>query len=103
MDTFKYPTDPTGAATKPNPAYTPVGTEPNAGVADIFVTANVAHFLVTAVGNIDNDVDTNLGLDQWFISSASSTVTPTPCTSPVAEPAAEGLPYNINNDVNCEP
>jgi type IV pilus assembly protein PilA len=104
VDTFKYQFQPDGVTpTLPNPAFTIVPGVPNGGVQALYPNAGRSHFMHTAVGNIDNDVAAT-GYDQWFISSESGIITPPACNATTAEEnnAAEGLPYNTNNDVNCE-
>ena len=75
---------------------------PNTGKAGVYqnTTTTAWNFLVTAVGNVDNDT---LAQDQWYIASESAPVTPSTCTNNgQVENAAEGQPTNMHNDVNCE-
>ncbi|AKQ64214.1 Type IV pilin PilA [Myxococcus hansupus] len=110
VDTFKYRYMPDGTTdTLPNPAMTVLGGVPNNGNAGTYREnlngVDVSHFLHTAVGNIDNDVTDGTGYDQWFISSQSvGPVTPSACNAfqPDELNAAEGVPYNMNNDVECQ-
>ncbi|MCP3143990.1 prepilin-type N-terminal cleavage/methylation domain-containing protein [Pyxidicoccus xibeiensis] len=104
VDTFKFQFMPDGITqTLPNPPMTVNGGLPNA--AGLYQNAGTSHFLHTAVGNIDNDVTAGLGYDQWFIASQSvGGVAPSACNAfqPDELNAAEGLPYNMNNDVECQ-
>ncbi|WP_370644239.1 hypothetical protein [Myxococcus sp. RHSTA-1-4] len=107
VDTFKYPVMPSGAANPPNPTFDQTGGVPNGGVQGLYQAGGKSHFMHTAVGNIDNDIagTTGLSFDQWFISSESAPVTPDACNAYDANElnAAEGVPFNMANDVNCEP
>jgi type IV pilus assembly protein PilA len=73
---------------------------PNSGSPGPFRTSdNVAHFMAVATGNVDSELG---GVDSWFISSQDAiTVTPTPCTGPLAR-VVGGEPFNTNNDVTCD-
>ncbi|MFP2906983.1 prepilin-type N-terminal cleavage/methylation domain-containing protein [Pyxidicoccus sp. 3LFB2] len=105
VDTFKFVNQPDNATpTVANPPFTVLTGVPASGVQGLFQTAGKSHFMHTAVGNIDNDVTAGAGYDQWFISSESAAVTPAACNATTGEEnnASEGLPYNMNNDVNCE-
>ncbi len=108
VDTFKYQFQPNGTTpTEPAPQFDIVGNVPNGGTTGLFQNDGKSHFLHAAVGNIDNDVEGTGGLsyDQWFISSQSAIVAPSECNNFTGEElnAPEGLPYNMNNDVECEP
>ena len=109
VDTFRYPFMPDGTtANPPNPTYGATGGNPNGGTQGLFQAGGKSHFMHTAVGNIDNDIAgaTGVSFDQWFISSQSATVQQAdPCNAldPSELNAAEGLPFNTMNDVNCEP
>jgi type IV pilus assembly protein PilA len=108
VDTFKYPVMPSGAPNPANPDYSATGGNPNAGAPGLYQNGGRSHFMHTAVGNIDNDIDgvTGVSFDQWFIASESATVVPADaCNALDANDlrAAEGLPFNTMNDVNCEP
>jgi type IV pilus assembly protein PilA len=107
VDTFKYPVMPSGAPNPTNPTYSATGGNPNGGVQGLYQNGGRSHFMHTAVGNIDNDITgaTGLSFDQWFISSQSATVVVDACNALDASElnAAEGLPFNTMNDVNCEP
>jgi type IV pilus assembly protein PilA len=109
VDTFKFPKQPDGttdtiaAPTMDVTTGMPVGSTG----AGPYTAGGKSHFTHTAVGNIDNDVSGNNGptYDQWFISSQGGTVTPATCNGDTADEdkrATEGVPYNMNNDVNCE-
>ncbi len=108
VDTFRYPFMPDGTTANPaNPTYGATGGNPNGGAQGLFQANGKSHFMHTAVGNIDNDITgaTGLSFDQWFISSQSATVVVDACNALDASElnAAEGLPFNTMNDVNCEP
>ncbi|MFP2927902.1 prepilin-type N-terminal cleavage/methylation domain-containing protein [Pyxidicoccus sp. 3LG] len=106
VDLFKYPQLPDGTANDPIPGLTENAAPLNegTGVAGLYNNGTKSHFLHTAVGNIDNDITEGAGYDQWFISSESAVVDDAECnaTEEIEHNAAEGLPYNTNNDVNCE-
>lgn len=110
VDTFRYVFQPDGTTeTIANPTFDVVGGVPNAGEQGLFQGADdgKSHFIHSAVGNIDNDVEGEGGVsyDQWFISSQSAVVEPSDCNAAQEDElnSADGQPYNMNNDVNCEP
>ncbi|WP_164009968.1 prepilin-type N-terminal cleavage/methylation domain-containing protein [Pyxidicoccus trucidator] len=104
VDRFKFQFQPDGTTqTDENPDMTQTGGLPAA--AGLYQAAGTSHFLHYAVGNIDNDVTAGVGYDQWFIASQSAgPVTAAACNAfqPDELNAAEGLPYNMSNDVECQ-
>jgi hypothetical protein len=55
-------------------------------------------FVGVANGNIDND---SVGMDGWFISSQSGTITSGTCAIPEVN-ISEGVPGVYYNDVDCD-
>ncbi|MBN1209565.1 MAG: prepilin-type N-terminal cleavage/methylation domain-containing protein [Myxococcaceae bacterium] len=68
--------------------------------AGLYGTTASWDFLVYAAGDVDNNqLDS---ADTWLVSSADGEITPTcPSTGGVAETAAAGEPFLVNNDVDC--
>jgi len=99
VDMFKYPTV---ATTQPAPAEgaiaysSAVGNPPATAGVTPAPSCPVCNFLAYATGQLDTDV----GIDTWVISSQDATVTPA-CGDLTDTAAPAGTPYNSYNDVNC--
>ncbi|MBL9038354.1 MAG: hypothetical protein JNG84_07570, partial [Archangium sp.] len=99
VDTFRYPaaiggTSPTvvvlPAAPICNSGWTATGT------AAAVVTGNRGSFLASAAGNVDTDT----GIDSWWVSSCTLSVTTASACREV-QSATQGVPANAYNDVIC--
>jgi type IV pilus assembly protein PilA len=96
VDSFKY----TGATAQPPFVRPSAGPNSNCTAGTYTnTTTNIAHFLGTATGNVDNET---AGYDSWYVSSEDFATTPTACTSTTPGNVPGGEPYNTNNDVNCD-
>jgi type IV pilus assembly protein PilA len=107
-DTFKYGAGAgiTAAnATKAAPAYTPItpfGTTVTVLANLVGVTPNLADANGSFGGGAQGDIDNDVNLDLWYISSVSSTTAGIcPVLSGTDMNAPGGEPKNTYNDVNC--
>ncbi|MBX5484680.1 MAG: prepilin-type N-terminal cleavage/methylation domain-containing protein [Myxococcaceae bacterium] len=89
IDKFKFPDVQTT-----NPAADKLASLPVAGVTG---DCPQCEFAGNAVGNIDNETTE---FDQWWIGSTDQTASGACGNTDTAAPA--GIPYNTNNDVECD-
>jgi type IV pilus assembly protein PilA len=74
------------------------GQNPPASRVDA-VSGSTNNFAASAYGNIDNE---STGIDSWYVSSSSSTLTPNANCPLVDLNISAGNPGNTYNDVDCD-